>query len=101
VSLDPSRVPESVRPLISLAERWGIPDDGFREEALAGASSLELSDILQRVESYDSDLNAWLCGDESFSKSPSAEYVAFSALLMAADWANVELRKRNYRLEDM
>lgn len=93
MDLDPSRVPEPARPLIPIAERWGIADDGFREEALAGASAGELLEILQAVGSCESELDRWLCGEESFSEHPSDEYVAFSALMMAADWANVELRR--------
>lgn len=92
--LDPMRVPQSVRQLVPIAERWGIADDGFREQALANASTAELLEIVQAVEACDSELNGWLCGDESFLKRPSAEYVAFSALMMAADWANVELRNQ-------
>lgn len=63
MSLDPSRVPPPVRSLLPLAERWGIADDGFRQEALEGASSEELSEILQKVGSCEPELNAWLCGE--------------------------------------
>jgi hypothetical protein len=92
--LDPSRVPQTVQQLIPIAERWGIADDGFREDALSNASARELNDIVHAVESCDSELNSWLCGDESFWKRPTPEYVAFSALMMAADWAKVELRRQ-------
>jgi hypothetical protein len=38
------------------------------------------------VSDIDDQLDDWLAGDEAKSDSPSAEYIAFSAMRMAADF---------------
>jgi hypothetical protein len=85
IVLDPSRVPESLRPLIPLAEHWGIADDAIRDDLFQSASASDLEHLRIALCSHDAPLDEWLAGPESFAASPSPEYVAFSAMRMGAD----------------
>ena len=92
--LDPDRVPDAVRPLLSLARRWGISDDVQRANAVRTASRAELASMVDVVEGTSGpDLDAWLIGPEANADSPSPEYVAVSALTMAANHAGVHLER--------
>jgi hypothetical protein len=83
MTLDPLSVPENVRALTPLAERWGIVDDAERADALEAASDAELREISDSVSAAVEDLEAWLAGVESESLNPSDAYVAFTCLMMA------------------
>lgn len=85
VRLSPENVPESLRKLISLAERWGISDDTLRHEAMKKASRTELDELQRIVTQFDDELDAWLAGPDAASADHSPEYLAFSNMRMAAD----------------
>lgn len=83
--LDPTRVPEQLRPYLPLAELWGVADDIDRERLIERAPDAAKDDLVAIVERIDGDLDDWLAGAEAESEQPSREYVAFSAMRMAAD----------------
>jgi hypothetical protein len=85
--LDAERVPESLRLLIPYAELWGMPDDCYREEMIEKAPREAIEELKAVIRQFNDELNKWLAGDESYSPKPSCEYVAFSAMRMAADFA--------------
>jgi hypothetical protein len=94
VDLDPDRVPLAVRPLLPLARRGGISDDVQRANAVRTASRAELASMVDVVDGTSGpDLDAWLIGPEATADEPSREYVAVSALTMAADHAGVHLER--------
>ncbi|MEU8004309.1 hypothetical protein AB0B66_24405 [Catellatospora sp. NPDC049111] len=95
MKFDPMRVPENVRHLVPLAERWSVPEDGERADLLKAGSDAQLRELVDAVTTSVDDLDRWLCGDEALSPEPSDEYVAFSCLSMAADLADVLLAKRS------
>jgi len=77
-----------------MAEKWGIGDDFEREAAISNASRQELELLVHSIDTVnDADLYGWLSGAESFSSSPSDEYLAVTALTMAIDSAKLKLRK--------
>jgi hypothetical protein len=85
INLDRRRVPEALRPLIPYAEVWGIADDLIRHDLVRKTPrhvALRLKDIVER---YDDLLDEWLAGPEASSRKPTPEYVAFSAMRIAAD----------------
>jgi hypothetical protein len=86
IVLDPSRVPVSLRPLIPLAEHWGIPDDVIRDDVFRRATAAELQHLTKTLRQHAAALDAWLAGPESSAASPSAEYIAFSAMRMGVDF---------------
>lgn len=84
--LNPDRVPSDCHKYISLAEKYGIADDGYRIDVLDCLCEGEKQELREFIRSCPPSLNDWLCGDEAKSKTPSDEYVAFTALVMAADY---------------
>ena len=85
LSLFPSNVPEGLRCLIALAERWGISDDLLRLDARLRASTAEIEYLKTAVSRFDDELDAWLAGPDASSPNPTTEYLAFSNMRMAAD----------------
>ena len=85
VSLSPENVPEGLRCLMLLAERWGISDDTLRLDARRKASVDEIEYLKAAVRRFDDELDDWLAGPEASSPNPTSEYLAFSNMRMAAD----------------
>ena len=83
--LNADNVPAEFRHLIPLAEKYGVSDDGYRVEMLASLDSSERAELAQFLSDYDSALDSWLAGPEADNPTPTAEYVAFTCLRMAAD----------------
>lgn len=82
--LDPAKVPRDLRPLIPLAERWGIGDDVDREAALARATKSEQQKLRQAVQTHASEITTWL---DSFGtgEGMSDEAAAFMYMQLAVD----------------
>ena len=95
VRLEKTRIPPALHSLIRVAETWGINDDMLREQKLAFATDEELRGLVSSIEDIsDEDLFGWLEGPESYSETPSDEYVSFTCLTMAIDSAKNKLRRR-------
>lgn len=86
VELDPDKVPRDLVPYVPYAALWGIADDLEREQRVENAPIEAKQDLVATVLLIDDLLDAWLAGDEANSDAPSTEYVAFSAMRMAADF---------------
>jgi hypothetical protein len=82
--LDPRKVPERYWPLLAYAEFWGIADDLTREILVEQAPADVQHNLREVVAAFDSALDEWLAGPEAHNPHPSDEYVAFSAMRMAA-----------------
>ena len=85
IKLDPQRVPEPLRGLIPLAEKWGISDDMLRIDTVENAPPDEISELKRIAAEYDDYLDEWLAGPEARDPNPSPEYLAFSNMRMSAD----------------
>jgi hypothetical protein len=72
-----------------LAERWGIRDDLLRDECVRCASPEEIAMLLTFGEEMDAVSDEWLAGPDAFNPNPTAEYVAFTCLVMAWDMAHL------------
>lgn len=94
IYLDPDRVPPVLHHLISLAEKWGNPDDTIRDTLIESASDDELLSLKAQVRAGSALLNDWLGGEEADSENPTLEYVVFSAMRMAADEVPAVLVRR-------
>lgn len=88
--LEPSRVPLPLRHLIPYAQIWGVADDTLRSLVLRQASQDARADLKRVVASADDLLDEWLAGPDADGQSPSDEYVAFSAMRMAADAVDLD-----------
>jgi hypothetical protein len=92
--LDSNNVPKELVKLIYMAEKWGIGDDISRNEAVEIATKDQLEELTSCLEIIDDDvLFDWLSGPESYDKNPSKEYIAFTCLTMAIDYAKLKLKK--------
>jgi hypothetical protein len=85
IRLNPARVPEPLRPLIPLAEQFGISDDLIRQDVVAKTPPAELAAMRTAVEVLSDAFDEWLAGAEANGPELSEEYIAFSCLRMAAD----------------
>jgi len=86
LKLDRRNVPETFWPLLPYAEFWGIADDWTRE-ILIEEAPLHVQDNLKKVVSaFDNAMDEWLAGPEADNPPFSNEYIAFSAMRMAADF---------------
>ena len=95
MALDRMKMPDSAWRLIPLAERWGIDDDFEREAAVDSASYDQLRHLAASLDDVEDEFWDWLAGPESYSPSPSTEYLAMTALTMAVDSARVTLERRS------
>jgi hypothetical protein len=85
--LNASRIPEALRHLLPLAERFGVSDDLDREDLVSKASCEEIALLKQAIAVHDKELDDWLAGPEADRPPYSAEYIAYSAMRMASDFA--------------
>lgn len=89
--LDPQKVPEQFQFLIWLAEKYGISDDGYRNDLIENLDEKELIECSSFLDHYDQVLDDWLADPEAQGPNFSKEYIAFSALGMAAEEAQYKL----------
>jgi len=85
MQIDPGKVPSNLRAVIHLAEKFGIADDGYRLERIQQATPDEILLLKETIQQVDDYLDEWLAGPEADGEEFSDEYIAFSAMRMAAD----------------
>ncbi|RFC46919.1 MAG: hypothetical protein DVB22_003249 [Verrucomicrobia bacterium] len=86
VDFDTNHVPEDLRALIPYASFWGLSDD-LERERLVDCAPDHLKESLQLLIAENDDaLDEWLAGPQATNPNPSAAYIAFSAMRMAADY---------------
>lgn len=86
-ALNPALVPPALHSLIPLAAKWGVCDDLERESLVDNASAEEIAELKATIEEFNDQFDEWLAGKESEGPIYSDEYIAFSAMRMAADYA--------------
>jgi len=86
MELRPANIPEPLGAYAPYAALWGVLDDLEREQRIADAPEAAKADLLSVFESINGQLDDWLAGAEATSHAPSREYLAFSAMRMAADF---------------
>ena len=85
--LDKRWVPAKLLSLLPYAEFWGVSDDRLREKLVRDAPAHVRENLKLVVTEFDDALDEWLAGRDEDSKCQSAEYVAFCAMRMGADFA--------------
>ena len=85
--VDLVRVPSELHYLIPLARHFGVSDDLERETRIKLASPELREQLRAAILKHDDLLDAWLAGPESSGPRFSDEYIMFSAMRMAADYA--------------
>ena len=92
--INPHNIPKPFQPLIPYAEKWGITDDGYRDEAVDGASVQELQDLVKVVTEFDAaGFDEWLGnpGVDNYTR----DWIAFVCLIDACDLAKFRLQSDN------
>ena len=79
--LDPAAVPEALRPLVPLAQVWGIGDDVDRAEFIARASPADREALRAAIAPHQARITAWL---DSFGTDPMSEAAAAFMYLQLA-----------------
>jgi hypothetical protein len=87
MNLRPSNIPPQLHHLIPLAEKYGIADDRTREDLIGTCSQNQRRSLKEAVQECDDEFDLWLSGPEAAGPEYTNEYIAFSALRMAADFA--------------
>jgi hypothetical protein len=87
-------IPENLQHLIPLVEKWGIEDDGYRDHLVYNSTSEQLQSLVNCISDEDADnLNFWFIKPQ-LVKSPTNEYLKFSAFFMAYEYAEAVLKSR-------
>jgi hypothetical protein len=87
LQLERRNIPQTLWPLLAYAEFWGVADDLTREQLVEHAPAEVRHNLKQAVASLNGDLDKWLAGPEADDPHPTDEYVAYSAMRIAADYA--------------
>lgn len=93
--MNTSIIPAELHYLIEMVKKWGLPDDGYRDELLFNATKVELEEIIKSLPDDKLEgLNHWLVGfAEDQTISMTNEYVNFTCYLMAYDMARLRIEK--------
>lgn len=87
-------IPSGLHYLIHLVERWGIEDDGYRDEAIEKASTSDLQELVNSINDENADeLDKWFCNSKMLS-NPNEEYIKYSVFFMAYEYAKAVLKSR-------
>jgi hypothetical protein len=78
-----SKVPRELRPLVPLAEKWGIGDDGSRGYFVRRATRKDKQQLRRVRDLYARRISDWL--DTQLPDHPTPETGAFLYLLEACD----------------
>ena len=82
-ALNVNNVPEDLRHLVPLAERWGIGDDVDRNAAVDGATAADRAELERAIAPSDARITAWL---DSFRQQPMTdEAAAFMYMQLALE----------------
>jgi len=82
--LDPEQVPEHLRDLIPLAEKWGIGDDIIRDDFESKAGESEKDEFRAKLRGRTKQVNDWLDSFEAGKPMPEAA-AHFMYMLEALD----------------
>lgn len=90
-------IPYELHYLINLVEKWGLSDDGYRDEQILNASNNELNEIKNSLPNDKLEvLNNWLeLNANNSAINMSDEYINYTCYLMAFEYSQIILRNRN------
>ncbi|HEY8935586.1 MAG TPA: hypothetical protein VIM75_04840 [Ohtaekwangia sp.] len=93
--MNKDNIPKQLHHLIDLVNRWGISDDGYRDEQIERASTAELEKLVSSIDKENlKDLNDWLTDESQMMKSTD-EYINYTCFYMAYEYAEAVLKSRN------
>lgn len=87
-------IPQKLQHLIDLVNKWGINDDGYRDEQIERASTAELEKLMTSIDEKTLKyLNDWLSDEIQMTKSTD-EYINYTCFYMAYEYAEAVLKSR-------
>lgn len=87
-------IPQKLQHLIDLVNKWGINDDGYRDEQIERASTAELEKLMTSIDEETLKyLNDWLTDEIQMTKSTD-EYINYTCFYMAYEYADAVLKSR-------
>ena len=89
IHLNPENVPEELRDLVSIAEKWGIGDDVIRNDMHSKASDDEKEALKSALDGRTQFINQWL--DNFGTGKMSNEAAAFMYMLEGLDEMNIQI----------
>ncbi|MCL5244258.1 hypothetical protein M4I21_00450 [Cellulophaga sp. 20_2_10] len=88
-------IPKKLRALISKAKKWGLGDDGYRDEQIENSSIEELKSLVNIfTEEIIVEFNEWLSDENEVQKSTD-EYLLFTCFFMAYEYAESVLEEKS------
>ena len=89
VRLDPAQVPDQLRDLVPLAQRWGIGDDIIRDDLHEQASQEEIQSLRESLDGRTRAIDQWL---DTFAEGQmSEEAAAFMYMREGLDEMRIEV----------
>lgn len=80
-------IPKNLHHLVPIVEKWGISDDGYREDLVSNAPKSQLNELVASFSDKDAyNLDEWLI-DPLEMKKVSEEYEKFSSFYKAFEFA--------------
>jgi hypothetical protein len=93
--MNKDNIPSCLHHLISLVEKWGIGDDGYRDELVSESSREDLEELVKSLADLRDDdvivFEKWLC-DPVLVKKSTIEYINYSCYFMAYEYAKLILK---------
>lgn len=90
IKLNPQTVPERLRDLIPLAEKWGIEDDTIRSDFEHKAGLPEKEEFMRLMRGRTADIKVWLDSfDEKLKSPPPAAAETFRYMTLALTEMNL------------
>ena len=89
-------IPKELHYLIPLVEKWGLGDDGYRDEQIINACDKELLELIESLPNEKLEiLNQWLETNAINVKvNMTDEYINYSCYFMAFEYAKLLLNNR-------
>lgn len=95
--MNKNNIPEKLHYLIPLVLKWGINDDGYRDNQVYNAKTDELERMVESVDSEAiENLNSWL-SDEKEIEISSVEYINYTCFFMAYEYAESVIKSRKIK----
>ena len=92
--MNKNNIPNKLRHLVDHAKKWGIGDDGYRDEQIENASNEELKSLVALFDNETiENFNNWLSDEEEIKKSTD-EYLLFTCFFMAFEYAEAVLDEK-------
>ena len=93
-ALAPENVPAPLKRFIPVAEFWGLPEDAAMKELVDAATEGEIEILCDTVQELPEEFDRWLATPPPEPGKISREYIRFSCLCVAYEFAQLRLKPK-------